>query len=126
MDDRDVADHHWRGRTSRAFPLRSLVDAGATLALGSDAPVAPLDPWLAIGAAVDRARDGRGPWHPEQRLSASEALLASTRGRARVDVGDVADLAVLDEDPLVARGDGLRAMGVAGTMLAGRWTHRAV
>ncbi|HMH59494.1 MAG TPA: amidohydrolase family protein, partial [Galbitalea sp.] len=43
MDDRDVADHYWAGRTDRAFPLRSLLDAGATVLLGSDAPVSPLD-----------------------------------------------------------------------------------
>jgi hypothetical protein len=41
-------------------------------------------------------------------------------------VGDVADLVVLDDDPLSARGAALRGMGVAGTMLQGRWTHRAV
>ena len=44
LDDRDAAESNWPGRTDRAFPLRSLVAAGATLALGSDAPVAPLDP----------------------------------------------------------------------------------
>ncbi|MDR1512953.1 MAG: amidohydrolase family protein, partial [Propionibacteriaceae bacterium] len=47
LDDRDVADRHWAGRTDRAFPFRDLLDAGATLALGSDAPVAVLDPWVA-------------------------------------------------------------------------------
>ena len=59
MDDRDVADRYWAGRTERAFPLRSLLDAGATVLLGSDAPVSPLDPWLTLSAAVGRARDGR-------------------------------------------------------------------
>ncbi len=44
MDDRDVADHYWAGRTGRAFPYRALLDAGAELEFGSDAPVAPLDP----------------------------------------------------------------------------------
>ncbi|WP_372419897.1 amidohydrolase [Actinotalea solisilvae] len=124
MDDRDVADRHWAGRTARAFPLRALHAAGVRLTLGSDAPVAPLDPWSAIGAAVDRARDGREPWHPEQRLAADVALAASVR--SRVAVGEVADLAVLDADPLATRGDALRAMPVAGTLLAGRWTHRAL
>lgn len=124
MDDRDVADRHWAGRTARAFPLRELHDAGARLTLGSDAPVAPLDPWFAIGAAVDRARDGRDPWHPEQRLAPDVALAASVR--SRVAPGEVADLAVLDADPLAVRGDDLRRLPVAGTLLGGRWTHRAV
>ncbi|MGI5187992.1 amidohydrolase [Promicromonospora sp. CA-289599] len=139
MDDRDVADRHWAGRTGRAFPYGSLADAGAVLALGSDAPVAPLDPWAAIAAAVSRARDGREPWHPEQRIGPRTALEASTDGRGLYPAaGGPADLVVLDGDPLEADaadadGDGagaagaadaLRKMPVAGTLLAGRWTYR--
>ncbi|WP_423464069.1 amidohydrolase [Promicromonospora sp. MS192] len=122
MDDRDVADRHWPGRTGRAFAFRSLLDAGATLQLGSDAPVAPLDPWQALAAAVSRARDGREAWHPEQALPVSAAFAASTRGRLTVSAGDVADLVVLDVDPLTASPDELRRMPVAATMLGGRWT----
>ena len=58
MDDRDVADRYWAGRTDRAFAFGSLHRAGVRLALGSDAPVAPLDPWIAVDAAVSRSRDG--------------------------------------------------------------------
>jgi predicted amidohydrolase YtcJ len=122
MDDRDVADRHWPGRTGRAFAFRSLRDAGATLQLGSDAPVAPLDPWQALAAAVSRARDGREAWHSEQALPVSAALAASARGRLTVSAGDVADLVVLDADPLTASSDELRRMPVAATMLGGRWT----
>jgi predicted amidohydrolase YtcJ len=118
LDDRDVAERHWPGRAGRTFPLRSLLDAGATLAFGSDAPVAPLDPWVAIRAAVERSPDGE-PWHPEQRITLEEALAASARGRLRPAVGEAADL-VLVEQPLEA----MRAEGVAATLLAGRFTHR--
>jgi predicted amidohydrolase YtcJ len=127
MDDRDVADRHWAGRTDRAFVYRALVDAGVPLVLGSDAPVAPLDPWIAIDAGVTRSRGGREPWHPEQRIDLRTALVSSTDGRPlTLAAGAVADLAVLDADP-DAQADapgGLRAMPVAGTMLGGRWTHR--
>ncbi|ARJ04902.1 amidohydrolase [Cnuibacter physcomitrellae] len=129
MDDRDVADRYWSGRTERSFPLASLVRSGARLALGSDAPVAPLDPWIAIAAAVTRARDGRTPWHPEQAIDVDAALAASARvGRVRPQAGDPADLVVVADDPRAAAtdatGDRLRAMSVALTMLAGRITHR--
>ncbi|MGV8978985.1 MAG: amidohydrolase [Cellulomonas sp.] len=127
MDDRDVADRHWAGRTDRAFMYRTLVEAGVTLVLGSDAPVAPLDPWIAIDAGVTRARDGREPWHPEQRIDLRTALASSTDGHPlALAAGGPADLAVLDVDPddQVGAPGGLRAMPVAGTMLAGRWTHR--
>jgi len=140
MDDRDIADRHWAGRTGRAFPYGALDDAGAVLALGSDAPVAALDPWVAIAAAVSRARDGRAAWHPEQRIGLRTALEASTDGRGlRPVAGGPADLVVLDADPpAVGQGAGaggeadadaaaeaLREMPVAGTLLAGRWTHQA-
>ena len=125
LDDRDAADANWAGRTDRAFPLRSLLDGGARLALGSDAPVAPLDPWLAMSAATARARnDGRGPWHPEQALTREEALLASTRGRGRIRAGAVADIAVLDADPLAAPDAVFAGMPVAATLVAGRFTFR--
>ncbi|PWB96937.1 amidohydrolase [Salinibacterium hongtaonis] len=124
MDDRDIADRFWEGRTQRSFMVRSLLDAGVELALGSDAPVAPLDPWVTIAAAVARSRDGRAPWHPEQAISVGDALFASTR--TRIGAGEVADLVVLDADPWAASGDDVRRMPVAATILAGRFTHRDV
>lgn len=124
LDDRDAADSNWAGRTGRAFPLRSLLDAGAVLALGSDAPVAPLEPWTAMSAATTRARgDGRTPWHPEQALTRQEALAASSRGRRRIGVGDPADVVVLDADPLAVSDAGFAAMPVSATLVAGRFTH---
>jgi predicted amidohydrolase YtcJ len=124
LDDRDAAEANWPGRTDRSFPLRSLVAAGATLALGSDAPVAPLDPWTAMSAATARARqDGRGPWHAEQALTRQEALTASTRGRGRLRVGDPADIAVPDGDPLTVSDAEFAAMPVAATLVAGRFTY---
>lgn len=126
MDDRDVAEELWPGRTARAFPLAELRAAGVPLALGSDAPVAPLDPWVAVAAAVTRSRDGREPWHPEQRIDAAAALEASVDGQPlHLAVGAPADLAVLDADPLAAD-VALRTMPVSGTLVAGRWTHRSL
>ena len=124
LDDRDAAETNWAGRTDRAFPLRSLLDAGASLLLGSDAPVAPLDPWAAMAAATLRARDdGRGPWHPQEAITRGQALLASSRGRSRVCAGDAADLVLLDDDPLSAADAVFATMPVAATLVAGRFTY---
>lgn len=120
MDDREVAGRYWHDRTERTYPFRSLLDAGATLRFGSDAPVSPLDPWLGISAAVSRERDGQAPWHPEQRISNAQALAASTR--TTVSVGAPADLVVTELDPLTATGEQLRSMDVAATLLGGRYT----
>jgi predicted amidohydrolase YtcJ len=126
MDDRDVADRHWAGRTGRAFAFGSLHAAGATLRLGSDAPVSPLDPWHAIASATSRSRDDREPWHPEQQLSLEVALAASSRGRTGVVAGEVADLVIVDRDPFESTRDELRTMPVAATLLGGRFTWRSI
>jgi predicted amidohydrolase YtcJ len=128
VDDRDAADLHWTGATGWAFPYRALVDAGAQVVLGSDAPVAPLDPWDGIASAVHRSLDGRAAWHPEQHLDLDVALAAASGGRRAVRVGDPADLVVLAEPPgaVLARDGvgGLRAPEVLGTLVGGRFTHR--
>lgn len=127
LDDRDLTDTVWAGQTAQPYPLRALADSGANLLFGSDAPVSPLDPWAAMAAAVFRTRSGREPWQPRERIEAAVALAASTRGgsavAARVEPGDVADLAVCEHDPLTADAGALRGMRVRATMLGGRLTH---
>lgn len=128
VDDRDVTDRVWADRTDRAYLYRTLHDAGVPLAFGSDAPVAALDPWQTLDAAVWRTDPGREPWHDDQRLDVRTALASSTDGAdLRVPVRAAADLAVLDDDPLVVAvaPGGLTGVRVAGTLLGGEWTHRA-
>lgn len=129
LDDRDVADRLWAGRTERAFAYGSLHAAGARLALGSDAPVAPLDPWVALAAAVHRTADDRDRWHPEQEIDRAVALGASfgvvPGSVAAVTEGARADLVLTDADPTACDPATLREMPVAGTLVGGRWTHRA-
>ncbi|AQA20604.1 amidohydrolase family protein [Rhodococcus sp. MTM3W5.2] len=122
-DDADLAERYWAGRTGRSFPYGSLLSSGTRLALGSDAPVAPLDPWLTLAAAVDRTLPDGRVWHREHEIPWEVALAASTGGRARVTNGDLADLVVLDTDELPTTGACLASMPVWGTMLGGRWTY---
>lgn len=126
VDDRDMTDAIWAAQTALPYPLRALADAGANLLFGSDAPVAPLDPWAAMAAAVTRTRDGRPAWRPEQAVTAATALAASTGGGSAtgnaLGVGDVADLVLVDRDPLTA-GVALRDAVVQATMIEGTLTH---
>ncbi|HEX6406746.1 MAG TPA: amidohydrolase, partial [Gemmatimonadales bacterium] len=72
-------------RIKTTYAFRSLIDAGARLAFGSDWTVAPLDPLLGIYAAVTRRTwDGKNPggWVPEQKITVEEALRAYTAGDA--------------------------------------------
>jgi hypothetical protein len=103
VDDWRAMDVLWAGRGGDAFPLRSLLDAGVPLRLGSDAPVAPLDPWRAMAAAVHRNTPDFASWHPEERITVAEAFRASVR--TRVAVGQPADVILLDVNPLDAQPD---------------------
>jgi predicted amidohydrolase YtcJ len=129
LDDRDLTELAWPGRADRCFAFRWMLDEGVELALGSDAPVSPLDPWLAIAAAVHRSSDEREPWHAEQALTPAEALTASVDGQPTVGVGSPGDLVLLDADPLAPQGDSaaaaaaLREMSVALTVVGGRVVH---
>ncbi len=96
VDDRDVAERLWGERVSYAYPMKSFLDAGVKLVLGSDAPVAALDPWHTIEMATARTADGRPAWHPEEALTRSQAIAASAR--STIDVGQPADLILVGPD----------------------------
>ncbi len=96
-----------RIKTSYAF--RSLLDAGAVLAFGTDWTVAPIDPLHRIHAAVTRAdarRQEPDGWVPEQKITLDEAVEAYTQGSAYAEfqedekgtlaLGKLADLILLD------------------------------
>jgi predicted amidohydrolase YtcJ len=98
-------------RCASSYANRSLLDAGARLAFGSDWSVAPLSPLLGIDAAVNRRTlDGKHPdgWFPEQKIGVAEAVEAYTLGsayagfqekeRGTLEAGKVADLVVLSRD----------------------------
>ena len=105
--DRDLVEACWDGRQDDAYAWRGLVDAGALLAGGSDAPVESVNPWLGVFAARHRRlpTDAREDWRPAQGLTILEALHAYTLGPAlasgvahegHLRAGAVADLAMLN------------------------------
>ena len=108
--DRDVADRFWGGQLDGAYAFRSLWESGRRVANGSDAPIEELDPLAGIVAGVLRTLDERPGWHPEQAVTAEQALRATTvtpawlardeRRRGKLVPGYYADLVVLDRDPL--------------------------
>jgi hypothetical protein len=110
-DDITMIDQSVGDRARFVYPFRQLLDAGVTLALGSDCPVADPNPLLGIQAAVTRQReDGtpEGGWYAGQRLTVAEAVRGYTMGPAiatgrQADMGSItpgklADVIVLDRD----------------------------
>ncbi|MEM6927675.1 MAG: amidohydrolase [Myxococcota bacterium] len=110
-----TSDMPWAGarlgpeRLAWAYRWRSLADAGAVLAFGSDAPVEDPNPALGLWAATrrtDLAGKPEGGWRPEERVSLDEAIAAFTSGAAwavgeegrlgTLDPGKVADLTLWD------------------------------
>jgi hypothetical protein len=116
------------------YPFRSLLSAGATLAMGSDWSVSTADPLLEMEVAVNRTTDAYGGDYPvflpEQRIDLMDALAAFTAGTAwvnhlepeigSIEVGKTGDLAVLDRD-LFDRGAGaIHEARVVATFIDGR------
>ena len=86
-EDARGARRDWGARAESAgYTWRSLVDAGATLAFGTDAPLVSLDPWPGIALAVLRRDPSWGPdasaFGPHEALSLEQSLRASTVGVA--------------------------------------------
>jgi predicted amidohydrolase YtcJ len=120
------------GGAERMIPHRSLVRARVPIGIATDNK--PPDPWLAFRAAVDRRDMTTGQiLGPGERLSREQALRALTQGgawlafaereRGVLAPGRVADLAVLDRDPLSAPLEALDEMRCTLTMVAGRVIH---
>jgi hypothetical protein len=98
-------------RLRGTYAFRTLLDAGAALAFGTDWYVAPLNPMLSVYAATTRrTMDGKNPngWLPEQKITVEEAVRAYTVGSAfaefqeahkgTISVGKLADFVILSDD----------------------------
>lgn len=120
-------------RAGRAMPMRTYLDAGVPLAGSSDSPVSDFNPWVGMRAAVTRETvTGRG-LSAAQRITAREALRSYTIGAAyalglerqigSIEPGKLADLVVLDVDPLAIPGAEMKDVRPRATILGGRWVH---
>lgn len=79
VDDRQLCHKFWPGREGRAYAFKSIVDAGVPIKLGSDTPVAPLQPWEALAVAITRAGKGEtSAFCAEQIIDIATAYAAST------------------------------------------------
>lgn len=136
--DFELVEELLEGHRLRSYAWRSLLDAGAQLTFGSDAPVETPSPLAAVHAAVTRQRrDGRpeGGWQPEERISVAEALAGYTSGPAyaagqehlsgTIEPGGIADFTVLGADPFAVPAHELAEIPVAGVITGGTLRHWA-
>ncbi len=139
ITDMETAVRYWGKRTPYSYAWRTMLDSGAVLAFGSDAPIESIAPLPGLHAAVTRRRlnafPGPDGWHPEQKLTMREAVHAFTLGAAyaagqetrqgSITPGKLADFTIFPRDIFTIPPDELLDMEVAGTVVGGLFKYRA-
>ncbi len=124
-------------RCKGAYAWRSLMNAGAQLAFGTDYSVEPLEPMEGLYAAVSRkdrlGEEGEG-WFPEQKLSMEEAIEYYTLGAAYAQFmedrkgmlkeGYLADIVIVDQDLLTIPEDQIMKTKVDYTIVGGKVVYQ--
>ena len=113
-----------KARLQRVHPYRTILDAGIPISGGSDSPVTSYDPLAGIQAAVNHP-------NPSQRVSVREAVAMFTATAAwsafeedtkgTLELGKLADLVVLEEDPFTVPADRIKDIGIHSVCVEGNW-----
>jgi predicted amidohydrolase YtcJ len=131
----DIWHDHLGERVHRAMPLRDQLELGISPAISSDAFVQSYRPLDTIAAAVHRVTPSGFQVGPDQQLTVEEALAAHTINAARalhledrigsIEVGKLADFAVLDGDLLATPAEAIRQIPIWMTVIGGEVLHSA-
>ncbi|MCC6313545.1 MAG: amidohydrolase [Thermomicrobiales bacterium] len=122
-------------RAARAMPMRTYLNAGVIVAGSSDSPITDYNPWVGMATAVERRTVTGRLLGPDEVLTPMEALRSYTTSatfatgretrQGMLTPGKLADLVVLDRDPLAAP-DELAAVRPVATMVGGAWVFGGV
>ena len=131
----DIWHDHLGERVHHAMPLRDQLELGIRPAISSDAFVQSYRPLDTIAAAMQRITPSGFEVGPDQRLGVEEAVAAHTINAARalhmddrigsIEVGKLADFAVLDGDLLATPAERIRSLPVWMTVVGGDVLHSA-
>jgi predicted amidohydrolase YtcJ len=120
-----------KDRAEQAYPFRRLMESNIPVALSTDSPVEPVDPWQTVYSAVTRGKYEKVPLYEEsrsQQLSIEDSLYLYTSSSARalqddsigsLVQGKYADFIVLSKDPFMVKDSQLREIKVLETYVAG-------
>lgn len=136
-DKRFIVKRIGEERARWSYTWRSLLDAGAMLAFGTDYSVEPLNPMEGLYAAVSRkdrmGEDGDG-WIPEEKLTMEEAIKYYTMGAAYsqfmedrkgiLKPGYLADIVITDRDLLTIPEEEIMKTKVVYTITGGKVVHK--
>jgi predicted amidohydrolase YtcJ len=116
------------------------MDAGVHMATGTDSPIEPENPMMNLYAATVRKDPNgipEGGWHPEQKIPMEHAIKMGTiegayatgeeDKKGSIEVGKLADLTMLSEDPLKIQGDEVKNIKALMTIVGGEvvWSATA-
>ncbi len=138
--DMEMAESFWGPRAQYSYAWRTVLESGATLVFGSDAPVEKIDPLPGIHAAISRRRTngspGRDGWYPQQKLTLQETFRAFTLAAAEtsgqesrlgsISPGKLADMTLFDRDIFSLPEDELQEVGITGTIVGGSFKYRTL
>jgi predicted amidohydrolase YtcJ len=113
-----------------SYRWRDLLDAGVKINNGTDAPVEAIDPFASFAASVNRIMANGEAFYPKQAMTRFEALHSYTLGNAysafeedvkgSLEVGKLADIAILSHNPLTATDEQLPNIQVDYTLIGGQ------
>jgi hypothetical protein len=133
-------DRHWDiflgpDRARRLTPCRTALDRGLRITLHNDAPVTPVSPLMSVWSAVNRLSSGGREIGPELKISVPEALRAVTMDAAwqnfqegikgSIEPGKLADLVMLEDNPLEVEPLRIKDIKVVRTIVGGRTVYQA-
>lgn len=131
----DVLHFYGDERANRMFAYRWFIDAGLRPPCSSDYTASPPAPMLWLYSLITRRDPSGHVWGERQRITLAEALRAATidgahasfeeHDKGSIEPGKLADLVVLERDPLTTPPEEWLAIEVERTMLGGSWVYEA-
>jgi predicted amidohydrolase YtcJ len=138
-DDIKICNKYLGYRAKNAYPVNSLMQSGAKVVFGSDAPVADFNPFKGIQAAISRRYNlglNEESWYPKENIMIQQAIKAYTKDAAyasyeesikgTLQPGKLADFVILSEDLVNSNSpeESLNNVEVVGTVLDGNIVYK--
>jgi predicted amidohydrolase YtcJ len=127
--------HYGKERLENMFAVKSFLDAGINVTQTSDYPPGPFEPMMAIQSSVTRMDMSGNVWGASQKVSVEEAIKVGTINGAyasfdenikgSLEVGKLADLVVLEQDPAKVDPNTIIDIKVERTMVDGKWVYES-
>ena len=131
----DVMHFYGEERLKQMFAMRTFLDAELRPTDSSDYTASPSHPMMWLQSQVTRADMNGHQWGLNQRITVEEAIRCGTihgayasfeeAQKGSIEPGKLADLVVLDRDPLTADPSSLIQIAVERTMVGGKWVYES-